>query len=75
VIKKIDFTSVYIEDIKSIINIDLIKSAGLKLHMMPCMVQARCDGSDPSLQVSIRGDFNPSFGGSHPEPLPQNTKD
>ncbi|RPI05744.1 MAG: phosphoglucomutase/phosphomannomutase family protein [Ignavibacteriae bacterium] len=74
VIKKIDFTSIYIEDIKSKINIDLIKSAGIKIayDAMHGAGQGVMDQILP-LAVSIRGDFNPSFGGSHPEPLPQNS--
>ena len=74
VIRKIDFTSVYIEDIKSKINIDLIKSAGIKIayDAMHGAGQGVMDQILP-LKVSIRGDFNPSFDGSHPEPLPQNT--
>ncbi|MGD1045058.1 MAG: phosphoglucomutase/phosphomannomutase family protein [Bacteroidota bacterium] len=73
VIKKIDFTSVYIEDIKSKINIDLIKSSGIKIayDAMHGAGQGVMDQILP-LKISIRGDFNPSFGGSHPEPLPQN---
>ncbi|MCX6122584.1 MAG: phosphoglucomutase/phosphomannomutase family protein [Ignavibacteriales bacterium] len=74
IIKKIDFTSVYIEDIKSKINVDLIKSAGIKIayDAMHGAGQGVMDQILP-LKVSIRGDFNPSFGGSHPEPLPQHT--
>jgi phosphomannomutase len=74
VIRRIDFTSVYIDDIKSKINIDLIKSAGIKIayDAMHGAGQGVMDQILP-LKVSIRGDFNPSFGGSHPEPLPQNT--
>ena len=74
IIKKIDFTSIYIEDIKSKINIDLIKSAGIKIayDAMHGAGQGVMDQILP-LNSSIRGDFNPSFGGTHPEPLPQNT--
>jgi phosphomannomutase len=74
VIKEIDFTSVYIEDIKSKINIDLIKLSGIKIayDAMHGAGQGVMDQILP-LKVSIRGDFNPSFGGSHPEPLPQHT--
>jgi phosphomannomutase len=74
IIRKIDFTSLYIDDIKSKINIDLIKSAGIKIayDAMHGAGQGVMDQILP-LKVSIRGDFNPSFGGSHPEPLPQNT--
>jgi phosphomannomutase len=74
IIRKIDFTSVYIEDIKSKINIDLIKSAGIKIayDAMHGAGQGVMDQILP-LKVSIRGNFNPSFDGSNPEPLPQNT--
>ena len=72
-IKKIDFTAIYIEDIKSKINLDLIKSSGIKIayDAMHGAGQGVMDQILP-LKVSIRGDFNPSFGGSNPEPLPQN---
>ena len=74
IIRKIDFTSVYIDDIKSKINVELIKSAGIKIayDAMHGAGQGVMDQILP-LKVSIRGDFNPSFGGSHPEPLPQHT--
>jgi phosphomannomutase len=73
-IKKIDFTAIYIEDIKSKINIDLIKSAGIKIayDAMHGAGQGVMDQILP-LKVSIRSDFNPSFGGGNPEPLPQHT--
>ena len=76
IIKKSDFTSIYIEDIKSKINIGLIKSAGIKIayDAMHGAGQGVMDQILP-LHASIRGDFNPSFGGSHPEPIPQNTKE
>ncbi len=74
IIRKIDFTSIYIDDLKSKINVDLIKSSGIKIayDAMHGAGQGVMDQILP-LQVSIRGDFNPSFGGSHPEPLPQHT--
>ena len=74
VIKRIDFTSIYIEDIKSKINIDLIKSAGIKIayDAMHGAGQGVMDQILP-VKISIRGDFNPSFDGSNPEPLPQHT--
>jgi phosphomannomutase len=75
VIKKIDFTSVYVEDIRKKLNIDLIKSSGLKIayDAMHGAGQGVMDQIVP-LAVSLRGSFNPSFGGSHPEPLPQHAK-
>ncbi len=74
IIRKIDFTSVYIEDIKNKIDIELIKSAGIKIayDAMHGAGQGVMDQIIP-LRVSIRNDYNPSFGGSHPEPLPQHT--
>ncbi len=75
IVKKVDFTSIYIEDIKSKINIDLIKSAGIKIayDAMHGAGQGVMDQILP-LKASVRGTYNPSFGGSNPEPLPQNTK-
>jgi phosphomannomutase len=74
IIRKMDFTSVYVEDIKSKINVDLIKSAGIKIayDAMHGAGQGVMDQILP-LKVSIRGNFNPSFDGSNPEPLPQNS--
>jgi phosphomannomutase len=75
VVAKIDFTSRYIEDIRNKINIDLIQSAGIKIayDAMHGAGQGVMDRILP-LQVSLRGNYNPSFDGSHPEPLPQHTR-
>jgi phosphomannomutase len=75
VIKRIDFTSIYIDDIRSKLNIDLIKSAGIKIayDAMHGAGQGVIDQILP-LKSSIRGDYNPSFDRDHPEPLPQHTK-
>jgi phosphomannomutase len=73
-IKKIDFTKIYIEDIKSKINIDLIKSAGIRIAYDAMHGAGQgVMGQILPLTVAIRQDYNPSFGGSHPEPLPQHT--
>jgi len=74
-INKIDFTAIYIDDIKSKINIDHIKSAGIKIAY-DAMYGAGQGVMDQilTLTASVRGTYNPSFGGSHPEPLPQHTK-
>lgn len=74
IIKK-DFTSTYIEDIKKKIDLKLIASAGIKIayDAMHGAGQGIMDEIIP-LTVSIRGDFNPSFGLSNPEPLPQHTQ-
>jgi phosphomannomutase len=75
VIRRIDFTSIYIDDIRSKLNIDLIKSAGIKIayDAMHGAGQGVIDQILP-LKASIRGDYNPSFDRDHPEPLPQHTK-
>lgn len=72
-IKKIDFTSLYVEDVKKKLNLDLIASAGIKVayDAMFGAGQGVMEQLVP-LRVSLRGSFNPSFGGGHPEPLPQN---
>ena len=74
VVRKIDFTSVYIDDIKSKINVNLITFAGIKIayDAMHGAGQGVMDQILP-LKVSLRGDYNPSFDGSNPEPLPQHT--
>jgi len=64
-----------LKDIKSKINVDLIKvilELKIAYDAMHGAGQGVMDQILP-LKVSIRGDFNPSFDGSHPEPLPQNT--
>ena len=76
VIKKVDFTSVYVEDIKAKINLPLIESAGLRiahdamygagLGVLSRLVATRAE---------LRGSYNPSFGGGHPEPIAQYLKD
>jgi phosphomannomutase len=74
-IRKIDFTAIYIEDMKNKININLIKSAGIRIayDAMHGAGQGVMDQILP-LADSVRGDYNPSFGGTNPEPLPQHTK-
>ncbi|MEX1275908.1 MAG: phosphoglucomutase/phosphomannomutase family protein [Bacteroidota bacterium] len=75
-IRLTDFTSIYVEDLKGKINLDLIRSSGIKIAydamfgagqgVMSQLVETRAE---------LRNSFNPSFGGAHPEPLPQNMKD
>ncbi len=73
-IKKVDFNRIYIDEIKSKINIDLIKSAGVKIAYDAMHGAGQgVMGQILPLTVAIRQDYNPSFGGSHPEPLPQHT--
>ncbi|HTY36321.1 MAG TPA: phosphoglucomutase/phosphomannomutase family protein [Bacteroidota bacterium] len=75
-IREMDFTSVYVEDLRTKLDLPLITSSGLKIAndsmygagqgVMPQLVPVRAE---------IRCSFNPSFGGGHPEPIPQNLKD
>jgi alpha-D-glucose phosphate-specific phosphoglucomutase len=75
-IRKMDFTSVYVEDLRTKLNLPIIEAAGIKIAydamfgagmgVLPQLVQVRSE---------LRSTFNPSFGGGHPEPIPQNLKD
>jgi phosphomannomutase len=71
-IKLIDFTQVYVDDLKTKLNLPLIRSAGIRIayDAMHGAGQGVLEQLVP-VPVLLRNDFNPSFGGSHPEPLPQ----
>jgi phosphomannomutase len=75
-IKKTDFTTVYVEDIKTKIDIPLIVSSDLKIayDAMYGAGQGVFSQLVPP-RAEIRNGFNPSFGGANPEPIPQNIKD
>ena len=75
-IKKIDFTSVYVDDIRTKIDIPLITSSGLKIayDAMYGAGQGVFSQLVPP-RAELRGSYNPSFGGTNPEPIPQNIKD
>ena len=75
-IKKIDFTATYVEDIRTKIDIPLIVSSGLKIayDAMYGAGQGVFSQLVPP-RAELRNSFNPSFGGTHPEPIPQNIKD
>lgn len=75
-IKRIDFTQAYVEDLRTKIDIARIRSAGIRIayDAMHGAGQGVMDQLVP-LAVSLRGTFNPSFGGAHPEPLPQHLKE
>ena len=70
-----DFTSDYVKDVCSKIDIERIKSAGIKIayDAMHGSGQGVMEQILP-VAVSLRNSFNPSFGGDHPEPLPQYLK-
>ena len=75
VIQKIDFTAAYVADVKKKLNIDVITSAGIKIAYDAMHGAGQgVMGQIVPLKISLRGDFNPSFGGAHPEPLPQHTR-
>jgi len=75
-IKKVDFTAAYVEDLRTKLDIPLIESSGIKIAydamygagqgVFSQLVQPRAE---------LRNSYNPSFGGTHPEPIPQNIKD
>jgi len=75
-IKKIDFTAVYVEDIRTKIDIPLIASSGLKIAYDAMYGAGQGVFSQlVAPRAELRNSFNPSFGGTHPEPIPQNIKD
>ncbi len=75
-IKRIDFTQTYVDDLKSKLNIPFIQQSNIKIayDAMYGAGQGVMEQLVP-LKVSLRQSFNPSFGGVHPEPLPQHLKE
>jgi alpha-D-glucose phosphate-specific phosphoglucomutase len=75
-IKKIDFTSLYVEDLRTKLDLPLIESSGLRIAH-DAMYGAGQGVMSRLLPVhaELRSSYNPSFGGLHPEPIPQNLKD
>lgn len=75
-IKKIDFTSLYVEDLRTKLDLPLIESAGLRIAH-DAMYGAGQGVMSQLLPVhaELRSSYNPSFGGLSPEPIPQNLKD
>jgi phosphomannomutase len=74
-IEEIDFTNKYIEDVKAKLNLELIRSSGIKIayDAMFGAGQGVMEQLMP-VKVLLRNSVNPSFGGAHPEPLPQYLK-
>ncbi len=70
-IEMIDFTSKYVADVKGKLNLDLIKSSGIRIvyDAMYGAGQGVMEQLMP-VEVLLRNSVNPSFGGAHPEPLP-----
>ena len=75
-IKEIDFTSAYVSDVRAKIDLNAIKASGIRIAFdaMHGAGQGVLEQLVP-VSVSLRNTYNPSFGGSHPEPLPQHLKE
>jgi phosphomannomutase len=71
-IEEIDFTNKYVEDVKTKLNLELIRSSGIKIayDAMYGAGQGVMEQLMP-VKVLLRNSVNPSFDGAHPEPLPQ----
>ncbi|MBI2619284.1 MAG: phosphoglucomutase/phosphomannomutase family protein [Ignavibacteriales bacterium] len=76
VIQRRDFTEVYVEDLKEKLDLPLIRSAGIRIayDAMYGAGQGVMERLAP-VTTLLRNGYNPSFGGSHPEPLPQHLKE
>jgi phosphomannomutase len=75
-IKKIDFTTIYIEDIKTKVDLPLITASGLKIAYDAMYGAGQGVFSQlVAPRAELRNSYNPSFGGTHPEPIAQNIKD
>lgn len=74
-ILQIDFTGKYIQDVEGKLNLDLIRSSGIRIAY-DAMHGAGQGVMEQlvSVKALLRNSVNPSFGGSHPEPLPQYLK-
>ncbi len=75
-IQELDFTSAYVSDIRSKLDLNVIKNSGIRIayDAMHGAGQGVLEQLVP-VAVSLRNTYNPSFGGSHPEPLPQHLKE
>lgn len=75
-IQFVDLTKIYVDDLKTKIAFDLIKATRIKI-IHDAMHGAGM--SIPELLLpkigTIRSDYNPSFGSTNPEPLPQNVEE
>jgi phosphomannomutase len=75
-IKKIDFTAFYVEDLRTKLDLPLIESSGIKIaHDAMYGAGMGVMSQLVPLRAELRSSYNPSFGGSHPEPIAQNLKD
>ena len=76
VIKKMDFTAIYVDDLRAKLNLPLIESSGIKIvHDAMYGAGQGVMSQLVTVRAELRSSYNPSFGGGHPEPIPQNMKD
>jgi phosphomannomutase len=75
-IQFVDLTKIYVADLKTKIEFDLIKATRIKI-MHDAMHGAGMGIPELFLPKigTIRSDYNPSFGTTNPEPLPQNVEE
>ena len=75
-IELVNYTAIYLNDLQSKIEFDLIKNEHLKIvfDAMYGAGQGVAQLFYPQL-ITLRNSFNPSFGGAHPEPLAQNLQE
>jgi phosphomannomutase len=75
-IQFIDLTKIYVDDVSTKIEFDLIKATRVKI-IHDAMYGAGMGIPELFLPKigTIRSDYNPSFGTTNPEPLPQNTEE
>ncbi len=75
-IQFVDLTKIYVADLETKIEFDLIKSVRIKI-LYDAMHGAGMGIPELLLPKigTIRSDYNPSFGTTNPEPLPQNVEE
>lgn len=75
-IEYVNYTAIYLADLQSKIEFDVIKKENLKITFdaMYGAGQGIAQLFYPRL-ITLRNSFNPSFGGGHPEPLAQNLQE
>lgn len=76
-VEKVDLLSPYADAIAACVDVDAIRRAGLRvlwdsMHGASGRLLARILGDGfPTRVTTIRSEVNPSFGGVHPEPIPE----
>jgi len=78
-VELVDFETPYRSAIGSRVDLDAIRDAGLRvlcdpIHGAGGTTLADVVGRSKTVVETFRGDFNPSFGGVNPEPIPENLK-